>query len=258
MPTQTETDRQIELAVAAVHDCLGETVVAIYLGGSAGSGKLQPQSDIDLLVVVDRSLTDDRRKALLKALLQLSGRHPARPNGPRCLDVSVFCRSELADGDYPPRAEFIYGEWLREIYEAGERPVSVQDPDNTLVLAQIRRESLPLHGPPPTMLLPEVLSEQVRHAIRDALPAMLDSLHGDERNVLLTLARMWHTAETGAFVSKATAADWAIPQLDDRNAGTLEYACKAYLGKNIDEWSSRSGDAQRLAECLSGQVTKSL
>ena len=38
-------------------------------------------------------------------------------------------------------------------------------------------------------------------------------LEGDVRNVLLTLARVWFTLETGTIASKDVAADWAITRL---------------------------------------------
>ncbi|MCG8511829.1 MAG: DUF4111 domain-containing protein [Rhodospirillales bacterium] len=255
--TPEQTDR-IPAATAALRNVLGDALLAVYLHGSAVSGGLRPQSDIDLLAVVDRGLTDDQRTDLLTALLRISGRHPAVPGGPRCIEVMVFRLSDLVEARLPARADFIYGEWLRDGFEAGERPMPTSDPEYTLVLAQARQEAIPLFGPNASEFLPEIPVKYVRQAIRDALPPLLDGLRGDERNVLLTLARMWRTAGTGEFVTKDAAAAWAIPRMQGRDAATLDDARRAYLGEITDEWSSRCDDTQRLAEFLRDRIAERL
>ncbi len=197
---------EAEAATAALRTILGDSLLALYLHGSAVAGGLRPQSDIDLLAVVEALIPEHRRAALLAALLRISGRHPAPPQGPRCLEVTIFRRQDLAAGAYPARAEFTYGEWLRDAFEAGGRPLPATDPDHTLVLAQARRAAVALIGPEASAILPGIPDARVRQAMRGALPALNAGLDGDTRNVLLTLARMWHTAVTGDFVPKDAAA----------------------------------------------------
>ncbi len=245
-------------ATAALHVVLGDALLGVYLHGSAVLGGLRPQSDIDLLVIVDRPMTNDQRKDLLSAFLQISATHPSTPGGRRCVEVIVFVASELAGQDYPAQAEFTYGEWLRDAFEAGEMPIAARDPENSLVLAQALREVRPLFGPNASDLLPEIPLEHVRCAMHDALPALLGGLQGDERNVLLTLARMWRTAKTGEFVSKDAGAAWAVAQMPDQEAYTLDFAHKAYLGDVRDDWSNRRDAAQRAAEYLRRRISELL
>ena len=258
MQTAPHQNEQIQSVLGILHHSLGATLLGVYLHGSAVSGGLQPQSDIDLLAVVETELTESQRNGLLFELLRLSGRHPAVPGGPRCLEVMVFCRSDLACGDYPVRAEFVYGEWLRDAFEAGESPIPKRDPEYSLVIAQARQEAIPLLGPPTNELLAEISLEHIRQAMRDAIPDLLNGLHGDERNVLLTLARMWYTARMGKFVTKDAAAKWAIPRLSDQNAVMLDHARRAYLGEVTDDWSSQGDAVQRLARQMGESITNSL
>lgn len=229
-------------------------LLAVYLHGSAVSGGLRPQSDIDLLVVIDRPMTEALRKALLAGLLRISARHPARPGGPRCLEVMVFPKSRLAAPAFPARADFIYGEWLRAAYEAGEIPLPASDPEITLVLAQARQEARSLFGPAAADVLAEIPANHVRRAMREALPALLDGLHGDERNVLLTLARMWRTAATGEFVTKDAAATWAVPRLPKPVADVLAHAREAYLGQAGDDRTEGQAEVCQTAGYLHEQV----
>ncbi|GHG29091.1 aminoglycoside adenylyltransferase domain-containing protein [Paracoccus aerius] len=258
MQSLPENIEQVSAGLADLCNILGDSLLAIYLHGSAISGGLRPQSDIDLLAVVDRGLVGNERAALLSSLLQLSGCHPPVPGAPCCLELVVFTRHDLAGHQFPTRAEFVYGEWLRDAFEAGEMPMPTEDPEFTLVLAQARQEARTLFGPDKNILLPEVSETAVRAAMRELLPSLLNGLQDDTRNVLLTLARMWRTASSGAFVSKDEAAMWAIPSLTKDNALTLAHARRAYLGEVADDWRGRWDAARRLADQLALNVTKAM
>lgn len=205
-------------------------LAGLYLHGSAVAGGLRPHSDLDLLAVVDRPPDAPARRRLLKALLRISAPYPAPVGGPRCIELMVFDRSALARPSAAMESTFVYGEWLRGGFEAGELPQPFADPEHTLVLAQARRQAVPIAGPDAASLLPEIGAGQVREAMRRLLPGLVEGLDGDARNVLLTLARMWWTAGTGAFLSKDEAAEKAADALGGRTGEVLCAARRAYLG----------------------------
>ncbi len=74
----------------------------------------------------------------------------------------------------------------------------------------------------------------------DSLDPLLDDLVGDERNVLLTLARMIVTLESGEIVSKDEAVRRVLPTVDDHSRAVLAYAAAGYLGEVDDDWTSGS------------------
>lgn len=215
-------------ALALLADTLHGSLKGVYLHGSATQGGLRPDSDVDLLAVVDRSLARDIRRDLARALLRISGRHRAG-DGTRPLEVAIFDEGSLRAGLYPARIEFIYGEWLRASCEAGDIPSPHADPEYTLMLAQAREQAVPVYGPPLAKLVPAVAAADIRRATADALPSLLSSLEGDAINVLLTLARMVCTLEAGSFVSKDAAAKQVAESLSPRAAQTLLKARHAYL-----------------------------
>jgi len=241
-------------ALRIVEDLFEASLLAVYLHGSAVSGGLRPHSDVDLLVVTDQPVTDAMRRSLLAALMQISGRHPAPLAGPRCIELMVFLKADLSASAYPMRSELVYGEWLRGAFEAGEIPMPVTDPELTLVAAQARQEARALVGPAAEKLLPLIPDAHIRRAMRDVLPSLLANLTGDERNVLLMLARMWRTAATGEFVTKDTAAEWAIPRLPEPIAEVLIRARDDYLGRGNDTWDPNQAAVRRAAEHLQQQV----
>lgn len=241
-------------ALIVLQECLGPSLQAVYLHGSAVKGGLRPNSDVDLLAVSDQPLTPETGAGLVDRLLQISGRYPVKPGTPRCLEVMIFLRQDLAALHYPARCAFIYGEWLRDEFEAGTVPKPHADPEYTLVLAQAAQEAISLVGPMREHLLPTVPNEDVRRAIADALPALLGNLAGDERNVLLTLARMWYTLETGKFAPKDAAAEWALPLVSPETAAVLKLAQSAYRGAAVDDWQSHPLLAGQAADELAHHV----
>ncbi|QPC41965.1 DUF4111 domain-containing protein [Kaustia mangrovi] len=244
---------EAEHALHILRDSLGTSLLAAYLHGSAVTGGLRPSSDVDVLAVIDRQTTHAMRKALTAALMTIS-KPPGGSDGPRPLELVVFNRNDLAAPTYPLRSEFVYGEWLRGAFEAGEVPEPGTDPEMTVLLAQARRTARTLTGPEVTELLPVVPQADLNRAMADALPGLLETLEGDERNVLLTLARMWHTAETGEIVPKDVAAEWAVCRLPAGPASLIGHARKVYLGMAKDDWSTRRHDTRHVAGDLRDRV----
>lgn len=246
-------------ALNLLRQCLGDDLLAAYLHGSAVAGGLRAHSDVDVLAVVDQPMSVELRRELVKRLLRISA-YPAREGGPRPLEVIILGQADLRDGSYPPRAEFVYGEWLRPEFEAGAEPRAERDFELVPVLAWARQCGLALYGPPAHELLPAVSMDVLRRAMRDALPALLASMEGDERNVLLTLARMWHTSSTGDIVPKDLAAQWAIARLPREPARLLELARADYLG--LVPGDALAGEhrtaVERAARCLQSRVERHL
>lgn len=183
-------------AFAIIARELGESVVGVYLFGSALAGGLRPNSDVDVLVIVGQPPEEAVRRRLVEALMRVSG-SPANDGSPRPLEVTLLCRQALVPWHYPPGSELVYGEWLRDEFEQGRIPPAAADPDLAVVLTTARQSSLALYGPELAELVAPIPEADLRRAIADSLPGLVAGLQGDERNVLLTLARMWMTLETG-------------------------------------------------------------
>jgi streptomycin 3"-adenylyltransferase len=172
----------------------------------------------------------------------------------RPLEVTVINRADVVPWRYPPKKEFIYGEWLRGQYEQGPIPEPEVDPDLAILLYQVRGGSLPLLGGEASEILDPVPMPDVFKAMRDCLPGLMKWLRGDERNVLLTLARMWVTAADGRIVPKDEAAEWAAPRLSKEQARLLGLAGKAYRGEYADRWEGLEDKTVELARQMIKEI----
>ncbi|MCW4352619.1 aminoglycoside adenylyltransferase family protein [Hoyosella sp. YIM 151337] len=243
-------------AHVAVSREFGAELAGVYLFGSAvNTGGLQPQSDVDVLVVTRNRTTASARERLAAAFMGISG-DPYRAETPRPLEVTVLAEPDIRPWRYPPIHEFLYGEWLRPDFERNHIPPPAPNPDLAIVITQARDHNVALVGRPAREVFDPVPEADLRRAIADTLPELLTSVAGDERNVLLTLARMWMTAATGTIASKDAAAAWARDRLTHPHCAALDLARRAYLGMRADSWDER--DVLPLVHLMSEAIRREL
>ena len=239
---------------------LGEALVGAYLHGSAVLGGLRPTSDVDVLVVIDRVTGLEECRAIVDRLLGISGRRAYRGPG-RPVELTIVVASEIRPWRYPPRAEFQYGEWLRDAYESGITPEPGPSPDLAplvaMTLAGAAAGQQPLLGPPATDVFDPVPAADLRRAILAGVPGLLADLKTDTRNVLLTLARIWSTLETGQLQSKDAAAGWAIERLPQPRRAMLGRARSMYLeGWDEDDWGDLKPAVRADAEAVVAEIER--
>ena len=253
--TDAEAD-QARGVLALLDRSLGNGVVAVILHGSAVASGLRPESDLDLLVVVRRPLTAAQRGTLIRGLLEAS-RSRDRPALPRHLEVTLVVEDDVRPWRYPPRLEFQYGDWWRSAFEEGvDAPWTSPNPDLAIVLSAARSTGRALVGPRPADVLDPVPRADLDAALRAVVPDLLVDLVDDTRNVLLTLARIVRTLETGAIEPKdaaadAVAQDLAAAGVDPGVVAALGRAADGYRGAVADPWDDdQAQDAARAAAAV--------
>lgn len=227
---------QVDEIVRLVRRVLGHDVVGAYLHGSAVLGELRPRSDTDVLVVSRRRTTLEERWAIVERLLAISGRW-GQPGALRPVELTIVVESDVRPWHYPPRMEFQYGEWMRDDLERRTPPTSTEaSPDLAPLITMVLIGNRPLFGPPPAEVLDPVPHDDLIRAISAGVPGLLADLEPDTANVVLTLARIWTTAATGAIRSKDAAADWVLSRLPEEHRAVLARARAIYLGDEKERW----------------------
>jgi len=227
---------QIDQIVGLVRGVLGEDAVGAYLHGSAVLGGLRPDSDIDVLAVSKRATTPQEKRVLIDRLLAMSGRGDPSGNA-RSIELTIVVASDVRPWRYPPRADFLYGDWWRSEFTQGElTPWSNPSPDLAPLITMVLHGDAPLFGPPPADVFDPVPQADVIRAILEGIPGLLGDLDSDTRNVVLTFARIWTTVATGAIRPKDAAADWALARLPEEHRPVLARARAAYLGEEEERW----------------------
>ncbi len=228
-------------------------VVGLYLHGSAVVGGLRCDSDVDLLLLTQRSLRHDERERLLQFLLNWSGRRAAIVPG-RPIELTTVVLEDVVPWTYPPVCDFLYGEWLRDEFGEGHVPERHVTPDLAVLLTSLLQHAQVLTGMRAAEVLESVPVQDLKKAVKDSLPSLLSDVIGDERNVLLTLARMVVTMNTGQIVSKDEAARQVIPSLDQRGRSAMTLAIRGYLGEVEDRWSHHRVELEETAAILAARI----
>lgn len=254
-----EITPQLQAACAVLRNHLATALHAIHLFGSAVDGGLHPHSDIDLLVTVDTPLPEATRRALMLALLDVSRPYGAPP-GHRPLEVTVIALAELRPWRHPARRDMQFGEWLRADLLAGRFEPPQPDPDLALLLTQVHQHGVALLGPAAAALLPPVPWQDVRQALAQTISLWHQppDWEGDERNVVLALARIWYSACTGAIAAKDAAAGWALERLPAAHRPLVARARDAYLGRSQDDLASRPEALAAFVHHAKAAITRAL
>lgn len=216
-------------------------------------GGLRDDSDLDLLLITRTSLVLQERRQLTDLLLDYTDQR-AIVEGSRPVELTSVVHSALVPWRYPPVCDYQCGEWLRDNFSDGTVPQPHADPDLTILLASARPSSEPLRGPRLDELIEAVPRADVHRAIHDSLPALLGNLLGDERNVLLTLARMIVTLESDEIVPKDEAARRVSSRLATPDATVLDLARQGYLAETVDDWTKLGEQARTTADHLAARV----
>jgi streptomycin 3"-adenylyltransferase len=244
---------QVADVLAAVAEVLGPDVLGVYLYGSAVAGGLQWRSDLDILVVSGAPLDADVRAALVRALLPVGRRAGVRSDD-RSVELTVVVRSDVVPWRYPPVQAFQYGEWERDDYLAGFVPAPRPEVDLAVLLTIAVARGVALAGPPIGALVAPVPAADLKRACVDLIPRLDGDLESDTANVLLTMARVWATLETGEILPKDEAASRALERAPAVARPFLERARGVYQGTEADRWEDLAADLRRAADALLAEI----
>lgn len=231
--------QQINDSLNLLKDVLGSDLLGVYLYGSIVMGGLTKYSDIDLFAISNRETTLEEKGKLIKALLKISGVYGVSKNL-KPIELTVVVSSVVNPWKYPPKFDFMYGDWMRKDFEGGniEPWPSKEQPNLALVVTQLLLSHKALYGPKPHELLSEIPYSDFVKSSTAEIGSLIEEINWDTRNVLLTLARVWCTVETDSIRSKENATSWAINKIPYNFRPVLENAKAILLGEKEESWVS--------------------
>ncbi|GAA4439664.1 ANT(3'')-Ia family aminoglycoside nucleotidyltransferase AadA1 [Ravibacter arvi] len=246
---------QLSLAVEVVRQHLSSKLLAIHLYGSALDGGLKRYSDIDVLVTINEGLDEALRKALITDLLKISA-PPGESRILRALEVTVVVLGDVVPWRYPAVRHLQFGEWQRKEIIDGIFDLEVSDPDLAILLTKAGQKSIALFGPPAATLFDPIPERDFYAVLSDTLNLWKSppDWENDERNVVLTLARIWYSAATGMIASKDFASAWALERLPGKHASVLSEAQRAYLGQVEDRLALKGNEVAETIAVLKNEI----
>jgi predicted nucleotidyltransferase len=174
-------------------------LVGLYVHGSLALGGFRPErSDVDVLAVVEASMSADRQLALGRALL--SAAYPCLGTG---LEMSVITASTAADlGDCPFEVHVATPE---TVTPGADHP---GDPDLVLYAEVCRRSGIVVAGPPAEAVFGQVPRDRLIDSMIAELEWGLSSAPFEY--AVLNACRALLFASDGSLCSKVDGGDWYL------------------------------------------------
>jgi len=191
---------------AALEGVLHEALAAVYLHGSGAMGGWLPQrSDIDVLAVSTRSLTEEEKQRVAFET------HPERLPCPGTgLELSILNGGVLKPLTARPPFELHITTGANDA-KMVDGSGHAGDSDLVMHFAVTRARGIAVFGPAPTELLPDVVRDQLVAALADELGWAARNAAAEY--MVLNACRAWRYAETGELVSKLEGGEWALARV---------------------------------------------
>ena len=201
-----------------VRAILGAQFVGAYLFGSLTSGDFDRDSDVDVVVVTEDTVSDEHFAALHTLHLRLAR-------------LDLWCATQL-EASYIPRHALRRYDPAHALHPhidrgSGDEVLFMMQHDESWIVQRhvLRQRGITLTGPAPATLIDEVSPDDLRQAMRAILdgwaahilddPAQMQA-RGYQSYTVLSLCRILYTLRYESVVSKPAAARWAQEDLDEQ------------------------------------------
>ena len=226
LPPQTEN--LIREFAAQSEAILQDNLTGVYLHGSAVMGCFNPlKSDVDLIVVTDRPLSDDVKREYMDMTVRCSAAGPAKG-----IEMSVVLREVCRPFIYPTPFELHFSKGHLAWYERDPgdyiRKMNGTDKDLAAHFTIIIRRGRCVWGAPIGEVFAEVPAGDYMDSIREDIADAPENITKDTMYLALNLARVLAWKEEGLVLSKKEGGEWALRNLPAEYRPLIADALREY------------------------------
>ena len=219
-----DMDYVIESFVSHSRQILGENLVGVYLHGSAVMGCFNPaKSDLDFIVVIAHSMTDETKRAYMDMVLALNVDGPAKG-----IEMSIVLREVCKPFVYPTPFELHFSErhinWYNENPADYVQKMNGSDKDLAAHFTVIRARGKCLWGAPVSDVFAEVPATDYMDSLWEDI---CDAPEEIENNTMY-LTRVMAYKKEGLILSKKEGGEWALKNLPEEFALVIRTALEEY------------------------------
>ena len=227
--TLCEINDLISTFVDSTKDILGENLVGVYLHGSLAMGCFNPQrSDIDLIIVVNKPLSDSTKREYMEMVVEHNAQGPAKG-----IEMSVVLRSVCKPFIYPTPYELHFStghlDWWKENPDEYIRELKGKDKDLAAHFTIINNRGKCLYGLPIKEVFGEVPASNYMDSIWYDVEHAKKEIKYFPMYLILNLARVLAFKENGLVLSKKEGAEWALNKLPSEYHKLIQDALLDYV-----------------------------
>ena len=229
----TQYEDLINRFTESAKEILQDNLVGIYLHGSSVMGCFNPQkSDIDLIIVVDRPLSDDVKRAFMEMVVACNAQGPAKG-----IEMSIVLRDVCKPFVYPTPFELHFSaghlEWYEEDPEEYIREMNGEDKDLAAHFTIINKRGRCLYGAPVEEVFARVPHRDYMDSIWFDVESAEEEITEYTMYLTLNLARVLAYKEEGLVLSKKEGGEWALRNLPEEFRPLITDAMREY-SENAD------------------------
>ena len=223
-----QTDSLIKGFVEQSKRILRDNLVGVYLHGSLVMGCFNPQkSDIDLIIVIDKPISDSIKRAYLDMVVLFNALAPKKG-----IEMSIVLREVCKPFVYPTPFELHFSagylEWYGEDPDDYIREMNGTDKDLAAHFTIINKRGRCLYGVPIEDVFSEVPSSDYMDSIWFDVEGAAEEITEYPMYLTLNLARVLAYKKEGLILSKKEGGDWAIEHLPDEYRPLIADAMREY------------------------------
>ncbi len=210
---------------------LRDNLAGIYLHGSAVMECFNPlKSDLDLIVVVSRPLTDPVKREYMDMVVKCNASGPAKG-----IEMSVVRQDVCNPFVYPTPFELHFSAahlaWYRKDPEDYIAKMKGGDKDLAAHFTVIRRRGKCLYGAPVREIFAEVPAPDYADSIWNDIADAENEIAANPMYLVLNLARVLAYCRDGLVLSKKEGGEWALKALPETYHSLIRDALREYAGE---------------------------
>lgn len=214
---------------------LRDNLVGIYVHGSIAFGCFNPfKSDIDFIVVVDKSPTIEEKEALIKTLLDLSTDAPSKG-----FEMSIVLSGVCKNFIYPTPFELHYSiahlQRCKDDLRAYCTSMNGIDKDLAAHFTVIKHVGYTLIGKQVSEVFGEVPKEDYLDSIKADIVDSKEDVIENPVYIILNLCRVLAYKNNSLVLSKEQGALWGIDNLPKQYIALVSRALNNYKSEEIEE-----------------------
>lgn len=240
----------INAFVAAAKEIIGENLTGIYLHGSLAMGCFNPdKSDIDLIIVIEQSISDEQKMKFMERVVALNQQAPAKG-----LEMSIVLRKYCKPFLYPTPFELHFSPaHLQWFYDAPQNYVQNMKGDDKDLAAHftiIRQYGVTWYGEKIEKVFAQVPRQNYIDSIWEDVRNAKEEILKQPMYITLNLCRVLAFLKDGLYLSKQEGAQWAMKHLSAEYTSLISDALTCYQTNRemvIEEENGRAFADEMLA-----------
>ena len=231
-------------------------ITGIYLHGSAVMGCFNPdKSDLDLIIVVKDTLSDDTKKKFMDMVVDLNEEAPSKG-----IELSIVRESVCDPFIYPTPFELHFSiahlEWYRNDPEDYIAKMKGTDKDLAAHFTIIIHRGKALYGKPVSDVFGEVEKEYYFDSIWSDIENAAEDINDNPMYIILNLSRVLAYKKDNLILSKKEGGEWALANIPEEYHPLIISALSEYSGAEAAKYNKEA--ALKYAEYMLNMIRHGL